>query len=96
MTIPQFFSYSGPLATFVAAAVVVLAAFRTNTARVWKEEAEAQTARANRLETDLKEIKARLTQIEQDNRRLIQLLTSIDPTQLNAYRLLTQPTTEDD
>ncbi|MEU5957553.1 hypothetical protein [Streptomyces sp. NPDC047525] len=94
MSFSQIFSYSGPLATVVAAVVVVLAAFRTNTARVWKEEAEAQTARANRLETDLKEIKARLTQIEQDNRRLIQLLTSIDPNQLTAYRLL-QPTTED-
>lgn len=92
MTLSQFFSYTGPLATFIAAAVVILAAFRTNTARVWKEEAEAQTARANRLENDLKEIKDRLTHIERDNARLIQLLTSLDPARLAATRLTSNPT----
>lgn len=93
MSFPEFFSYMGPVAVVIAAVVVVAAGFRTNTAKVWKEEAEAQTARANRLETDLKEIKERLTQIERDNRRLISLLTSLDPTQLTAYRLLTNPPT---
>lgn len=72
---------------FIAAAVVILAAFRTNTARVWKEEAEAQKARAERLENDLKEIKERLTHIERDNARLVALLTSLDPTRLAALRL---------
>ncbi|MFC8099443.1 hypothetical protein [Streptomyces sp. NPDC057363] len=96
MTLTDFLSYVGPVSLFVSLVVVVLGAFRTNTAKVWKEEAEAQTARANRLETDLKEIKERLTQIERDNRRLISLLTSLDPTQLNAYRLLTPTNTEDD
>jgi cytochrome c-type biogenesis protein CcmH/NrfG len=91
MTVSEFFSYSGPLATFVAAAVVILAAFRTNTARVWKEEAEAQKARAERLETDLKEIKERLTHIERDNARLIALLTSLDPARLTAMRLTSTP-----
>ncbi|MDQ1016701.1 hypothetical protein [Streptomyces afghaniensis] len=92
MTLSQFFSYSGPLVTFIAAAVVVLAALRTNTARVWKEEAEAQTARANRLESDLKEIKERLTHIERDNARLVALLTSLDPIRLAAVRQATNPT----
>lgn len=92
MTLSQFFSYTGPLATFIAAAVVILAAFRTNTARVWKEEAEAQKARAERLENDLKEIKERLTHIERDNARLVALLTSLDPTRLAAVRLATNPT----
>ncbi|MEV5913377.1 hypothetical protein AB0M00_31355 [Streptomyces chartreusis] len=92
MTLSQFFSYTGPLATFIAAAVVIFAAFRTNTARVWKEEAEAQKARAERLENDLKEIKERLTHIERDNARLVALLTSLDPTRLAAARLATNPT----
>ncbi len=92
MTLTQFFSYTGPVATFIAAAVVILAAFRTNTARVWKEEAEAQKARAERLENDLKEIKERLTHIERDNARLVALLTSLDPNRLAAIRLATDPT----
>jgi Fe-S cluster assembly scaffold protein SufB len=92
MTFSQFFSYSGPLATFIAAAVVILAAFRTNTARVWKEEAEAQKARADRLAEDLTEIKNRLTRIERENARLIQLLTALDPNRLAAVRLATHPT----
>jgi small-conductance mechanosensitive channel len=71
---------------------VVVAAFRTNTARVWKEEAEAQKARAERLENDLKEIKERLTHIERDNARLVALLTSLDPNRLAAIRLAANPT----
>lgn len=91
MTLSQFFSYSGPLATFIAAAVVIFAAFRTNTARVWKEEAEAQKARADRLAEDLTEIKDRLTRIERENERLVQLLTSLDPARLTAIRMTNNP-----
>lgn len=91
MTPSQFFSYSGPLATFIAAAVVIFAAFRTNTARVWKEEAEAQKARADRLADDLTEIKNRLTRIERENARLIQLLTALDPNRLAAVRYAPDP-----
>jgi small-conductance mechanosensitive channel len=91
MTITQFFTYSGPVATVVAALVVILAGFKTNTAKVWKEEAEAQKARAERLENDLKEIKERLTHIERDNARLVALLTSLDPSRLAAARLAANP-----
>ncbi|MFC4501756.1 MULTISPECIES: hypothetical protein [Streptomyces] len=73
---------------------MILAAFRTNTARVWKEEAEAQKARAERLENDLKEIKLRLTHIERDNARLVQLLTSLDPASLALIRRTPNPTEE--
>ncbi|WP_416972532.1 hypothetical protein [Streptomyces sp. 4F14] len=75
--------------TFIAAVVVIVAAFRTNTARVWKEEAEAQKARADRLAEDLTEIKERLTRIEHENVRLVQLLTSLDPARLAAIRITT-------
>ncbi|MEU5577770.1 hypothetical protein ABZ791_10825 [Streptomyces huasconensis] len=91
MTFSQLFSYSGPLATLIAAAVVIFAAFRTNTARVWKEEAEAQKARAERLETDLKEIKDRLTHIERDNARLVALLTALAPSRIAATRHAANP-----
>ncbi|GAA4794746.1 hypothetical protein [Streptomyces ziwulingensis] len=56
MPLFDFFSYSVLLVTVVAAAVVILTAFRTNTARVWKEEAESQKACDDRLEADLTEI----------------------------------------
>jgi len=87
MTLSQFVSFTGPAALVVAAVVVIRAAFRTNTARVWKEEAEAQKARAERLDNDLKEIKQRLTQIERDNARLVALLTSLDPARLSSVRM---------
>ncbi|MVO87431.1 hypothetical protein GPA10_22370 [Streptomyces sp. p1417] len=64
-----------------------MAAFRTNTAKVWREEAEAQKERADRLAGDLAEIKARLARIEAENARLIQILTSLDPARLAVVRL---------
>jgi hypothetical protein len=95
MTIAEFFSFSGPLATFIAAVVVIVAAFRTNTARVWRAEAEAQKARGDRLAEDLTEIKNRLTRIERENARLVQLLTALDPNQLSAFRLAVEPMEDD-
>ncbi|MCY0941918.1 hypothetical protein [Streptomyces antarcticus] len=72
--------------------VVVLAAARTSAAKVWREEAEAQKSRADRLESSLKEINERLARIETENKRLIQLLTSLDPNRLAVIRLATNPT----
>lgn len=92
MSPSQIYAFSGTCAAIAAAVAVVVAAFRTNTARVWKEEAEAQKARAERLENDLKEIKERLTHIERDNARLVALLTSLDPNRLAAIRLAANPT----
>ncbi|MFF5433412.1 hypothetical protein ACFY5K_25655 [Streptomyces griseofuscus] len=89
MNLSDIFSYSGLI---VGGAVIAIAAFRTNTAKVWKEEAEAQKARAERLQSDLQEIKQRLTHIERDNARLISLLTALDPTRLADIRLMTNPT----
>jgi predicted nuclease with TOPRIM domain len=62
---------------------------------VWREEAEAQKERADRLAGDLTEIKNRLTRIEQENARLIQLLTSLDPNRLAVMRLAANPTEDD-
>lgn len=87
MTISELFSFTGPVATFVALAVVVLGAFRTNTARVWKDEAEAQRSRADRLQSDMNEIKERLTRIEAENQRLIELLTALDPDRIRMLRI---------
>lgn len=91
MTLSQFFSIAGTLTTFVAAVVVVLASYRTSAAKVWREEAEAQKERADRLASDLTEIKTRLARIEAENARLIQLLTSLDPTRLAVARLADNP-----
>lgn len=87
----QIFALSGTLASVVAAVVVVLAAARTSSARVWREEAEAQKGRADRLAGDLTEIKNRLSRIEAENARLIKLLTSLDPDRLAVLRLAANP-----
>ncbi|MBT2609894.1 hypothetical protein J7I97_16840 [Streptomyces sp. ISL-87] len=71
--------------------MVVLAAARTSSAKVWREEAEAQKSRADRLESSLKEINERLARIEAENKRLISLLTSLDPNRLAVLRLATNP-----
>jgi predicted nuclease with TOPRIM domain len=62
------------------------AAWRLNTAKVWKEEAEAQKTRADRLQQDMGEIKERLTRIEAENKRLIELLTALDPQRIRELR----------
>lgn len=72
---------AGVISTIAAALAIIVAGFRTNTAKVWREEADAQRARADRLQEDLKEIKDRLTRIEDENKRLIQILTSLNPDQ---------------
>lgn len=87
----QILTLGGTVASVVAAVVVVLAAARTSSARVWREEAEAQRARADRLEGSLSEIKERLSRIEAENKRLIKLLTSLDPNRLAVVRLATDP-----
>ncbi|MET7984569.1 hypothetical protein [Streptomyces sp. NPDC005281] len=65
-----------------AASMVIYANWRRGTHNIWKEEAEAQKARADRLEDDLEEIKLRLAAIEKKNQRLIDLLTALDPDRL--------------
>jgi predicted nuclease with TOPRIM domain len=66
--------------------VVVRASRDTRAVEVWRQEAEAQKARADRLQDDLTEIKDRLTRIEAENRRLVELLTALDPAQLSRLR----------
>ncbi|MFJ3634624.1 hypothetical protein [Streptomyces sp. NPDC090112] len=91
MTPTQILTAGGTLASLVAAVVVVLAAARTSAAKVWREEAEAQKTRADRLESSLSEIKERLSRIEAENKRLISLLTSLDPDRLAVLRLAANP-----
>ncbi|MEU4492632.1 hypothetical protein AB0F96_04015 [Streptomyces sp. NPDC023998] len=92
MNSTQILSTGAAIASVVAAAVVVLASIRTSAARVWRDEAEAQKERADRLAGDLTEIKNRLSRIEAENARLIQLLTSLDPARLAVIRLTDTPT----
>lgn len=67
--------------------VVVRASREVRTAEVWREEATAQKARADRLQDDLTEIKLRLTRIEAENQRLVELLTALDPARVTALRV---------
>lgn len=87
----NFLPLAGSAASLIAAAVVVFAAARTSAAKVWREEAEAQKQRADRLANDLTEIKNRLSALEQENRRLIQLLTSLAPNRLAGFQLAETP-----
>ena len=91
----QILSYVGTISVILAALAVVIASFKTNTAKVWREEAEAQKQRADRLAGDLTEIKNRLSRIEAENKRLIQLLTSLDPNRLALFQLTAHTPTED-
>ncbi|MEU3825237.1 hypothetical protein AB0F36_07915 [Streptomyces sp. NPDC029080] len=86
MTPKDIFDCAGLLSAFAAALIIVRAAWQTNTAKVWKEEAEAQRARADRLQSDMDEIKERLSRIEDENKRLIELLTALDPERINSLR----------
>ncbi|WP_326827435.1 hypothetical protein [Streptomyces sp. NBC_01751] len=94
MSPSEIFGLAGTLSAVIAAAAVLFASLKTNTAKVWREEAEAQKSRADRLEASLKEINTRLSRIEQENERLVQLLTSLDPSRLAVVRL-TNTSTED-
>jgi Tfp pilus assembly protein PilN len=64
------------------AVAIILAGFRTNTARVWKDEAEAQKTRADRLIAELDEVKERLGELEAHTQGLVRLLSRIDPQKL--------------
>ncbi|MER6382101.1 hypothetical protein ACWDBD_38845 [Streptomyces sp. NPDC001118] len=87
MNIQALMTYAGLASSGIAAFVMVQAAWRLNTAKVWKEEAEAQKARADRLAEDLTEIKERLTRIEDENKRLVELLTALDPERVAALHI---------
>ncbi|MEV8022485.1 hypothetical protein AB0O76_40575 [Streptomyces sp. NPDC086554] len=82
----NLFGIVGILATVIGGFVVVRAAKEAKTAEVWKAEAEAQKARADRLQEDLTEIKDRLGRIEEENKRLVQLVSIIDPERLSIFR----------
>ncbi|MEU1353895.1 hypothetical protein ABZ410_08315 [Streptomyces cinnamoneus] len=77
-------SLFGIASTIIGGYVVVRAAKEVRTAEVWKSEAEAQKARADRLQDDLTEIKMRLARIEAENGRLVELLTALDPARVAA------------
>ncbi|MFF4557159.1 hypothetical protein [Streptomyces sp. NPDC001422] len=74
------------IGTFGAASVVAYATWRKGTSSVWKDEAEAQKARADRLEEHLNEINERLARIEKENQRLIEILTALDPERIRSLR----------
>ncbi|WP_245001507.1 hypothetical protein [Streptomyces alfalfae] len=87
MTATDIFGYAGTAASVVAAFVLVKAAWQTQTTKVWREEAEAQRTRADRLQDDMDEVKTRLAHLEAKNQRLIDILTTVDPEKLAALRI---------
>ncbi|WP_424214773.1 hypothetical protein ACN20G_23395 [Streptomyces sp. BI20] len=82
----DIFGMVGILATIMGGLVVIKASREAKTAEVWKAEAEAQKARADRLQGDLTEIKERLKRIEEENTRLVELLSNLDPQKLFAMK----------
>ncbi|MCX4554143.1 hypothetical protein [Streptomyces sp. NBC_01500] len=75
----------------VGAMAVLVASFKTNTAKTWqntaeswREEAEAQKARADRVIDELTSIKNRLSHLERYNERLISIVSSVSPERVSA------------
>ncbi|MFJ7590180.1 hypothetical protein ACIQZO_22895 [Streptomyces sp. NPDC097617] len=58
-----------------AAYVRVRSSVDNATAEIWKGEAEAQKARADRLEAQLEELSGRVARLEAENRHLSELVT---------------------
>jgi hypothetical protein len=83
MTLLDVINNAGIVAGAVA---LVVSGFRTNTARIWKEEAEAQKERADRLFGELEEVKERLTELEGYTKNLVRLLSTVDPQKLTELR----------
>ncbi|MFF4952837.1 hypothetical protein [Streptomyces chattanoogensis] len=86
MTPNGILNFAATAASVVAALVLVRATWHTQTSRVWKEEAEAQRTRADRLQADMDEIKERLARIETENQRLVHLLMALDPERVATQR----------
>ena len=78
----EFLNYGGVLAGTGGAVALILSSIKTNSAKVWREEAEAQKTRADRLIGELEEVKDRLTELEGYTRALVRLLSTIDPQKL--------------
>ncbi|MCP9207801.1 hypothetical protein [Streptomyces sp. NEAU-Y11] len=79
MTLIGFAGWAfGALATvgaLAAAYVRVRSSVDNQTAEIWKGEAEAQKARADRLEAQLDELCGRVARLEAENRHLSELVT---------------------
>jgi TolA-binding protein len=79
MTLLGFAGWAfGALATvgaLAAAYVRVRSSVDNQTAEIWKGEAEAQKARADRLEAQLDELSGRVARLEAENRHLSELVT---------------------
>lgn len=83
----EILNYGGTLAGVAGAVSLIVAHFKTNSARIWREEAEAQKTRADRLITELTEVKERLTELEGYTQTLVLLLSTIDPAKLEEIRI---------
>jgi len=83
---PDFLNYAGGLAIFGGALAVVITSIRTNATRIWKEEAEAEKRRADRLFEELEEVKNRLTDLENYTKTLVVILSTVDPQKLDDLR----------
>jgi len=64
------------LSGFILALIIAGLNFRTKRGDIWKDEAEAQKARADRLESDFNDLRARVEKLESENAYLRDLATS--------------------
>ena len=66
----------GVVGLLAASSVVIRSSATKASAVAWKGEAEAQKARADRLEADLADLKARVQALEREKQTLVDLATS--------------------
>lgn len=92
-------TYGGPLAGVAGAIALIIAQIRTNSTRAntalvwqaaansWKEEAEAQKSRADRLIDELEGVKHELEELKKQTRTLVAVLSALDPEKVDELRI---------
>lgn len=87
MDVSLLLGIGGIIALVAGGVAVLVATFKTNTSRVWREEAEAQKTRADRLLNDIEKMTKEIEGLKEYTHALVRILSTIDPTRLEDLRL---------
>ncbi|KQX43543.1 hypothetical protein ASD97_26100 [Streptomyces sp. Root63] len=66
---------------------MVFSSWNTNATRLYKEEAEAQKARADRAFAEIEKMTKEISELKEYTHALVRILSTIDPEKLEELRL---------